>query len=102
MPSIETKTTTSSFDFDKYAGSCQWRFMVDAFGPAYVTYHVFCLAESTQNGVISLRSVESFRLYPYPALHEDCVALVASFADYVTAKGLAPLLDARQAAAAVA
>lgn len=95
----EFKTTTSTFDFEKYAHSCQWRFMVDAFQPAVVTYHVFRL-DDHGNGVAELRDIESFNLYPYAALHQDCCDLVRAFADYVTAQGLAGLLRARQEAAA--
>ena len=71
----EFKTTLSTFDFDKYAASCQWRFMAEIFEPSLVTYHVFCLYEGT-TGVVELRSIESFNLYPYAALHDDCCALV--------------------------
>jgi hypothetical protein len=91
----EFKTTLSTFDFDKYAHSCQWRFMADAFEPKKITYHVFCLDEAT-NGVIGLKGIESFNLYPYQHLHADCERLVAEFADYVTARGLADVLDRRQ------
>lgn len=94
----EFKTTLSTFDFDKYAQSVQWRYMADAFQPARITYRVFCLSEAT-NGVIELRSIESFNLYPYAGLHEDCAGLVREFCDYVTAKGLDGYLRARQAAA---
>lgn len=94
----EFKTTLSSFDFDKYAQGCQWRFMADAFQPVRITYHVFLLSEGT-NGVIDLRGIETFRLYPYAELPKDCADLVQAFADYVTAKGLADVLNARQAAA---
>ena len=91
----EFKTTLSTFDFDKYANSCQWRFMADIFQPSSITYHVFCLSEAT-NGVISLRGIETFTLYPYEKMRADCEALVWDFVAYVTAKGLAPLLDERQ------
>jgi hypothetical protein len=96
---IETKTTLGYFDFDKYADSYQWRFMADIFEPSKITYHVFCLDESEQNGVISLRGIESFDLYPYAACHTDCLHLVRDFETYVTEKGLVALLDARQQAA---
>jgi hypothetical protein len=97
---IETKTTCSSFDFDKYAASCQWRFMLDIFGGAQrCTYHVFCLDEH-ENGVVALKSVETFDLYPYAAMHDDCDALVREFEAFVAVKGLTALLDARQQAAA--
>lgn len=91
----EFKTTLSTFDFDKYAQGCQWRFMADAFQPARITYHVFSLSEAT-NGVIELRGIETFRLYPYANLRKDCETLVREFADYVTAKGLADVLEQRQ------
>jgi len=95
----EFKTTLSTFDFEKYARSYQWRFMADAFAPSVVTYHVFCLYEAP-NGVIELRSIESFNLYLYAGLHLDCAELVREFASYVTAKGLDGYLRQRQAEAA--
>lgn len=97
----EFKTTTSTFDFDKYAKSCQWRFMADIFEPSSITYHVFCLADSP-NGVIAVRSIETFNLYPYPALHADCCALLGQFVDYVERKGLGDLLRQRQLTAEAA
>lgn len=98
---IEHKTTLSTFDFEKYASSYQWRFMADIFQPVRITYHIFCLAEAT-NGVISLRGIETFHLYPYAALHADCCDLLRRFCDYVRAKGLDGLLRERQAASEAA
>jgi len=95
----EFKTTTSSFNFEKYAESCQWRYMVDAFEPAMVTYHVFEL-DDHENGAVFLRNINTFNLFPYAELHRDCETLLWEFVDYVTARGLAPLLRARQEAAA--
>jgi hypothetical protein len=95
----EFKTTGSTFDFDKYAASCQWKFMADIFDPATITYHVFPL-DDHGNGVVEVKTPESFRLYPYAALHQDCCTLLASFVGYVTAKGLDTLLNARQQEAA--
>lgn len=97
----EFKTTSSTFDFDKYAASCQWRFYLDIFEAAVVTYHVFIL-DDHGNGVVTLKSIESFNLYPYPALHQDCVDLLAQFVAYVRAKGLDPLLLDRQRVAEAA
>ena len=96
---IETKTTLSTFSFDKYAQSCQWRFMADLFQVPRVTYHVFCLAED-QVGVVSLRGIETFTLYSYANLRRDCEDLVRRFTDYVTVKGLDGFLNERQAARA--
>jgi hypothetical protein len=95
----EFKTTGSTFSFDKYADSCQWRFMTDIFEPRQVTYHVFLL-DDHENGVAELRGIESFNLYPYAELHQDCCDLLGRFVDYVTVKGLDGLLDDRQKAAA--
>jgi hypothetical protein len=95
----EFKTTSGTFDFDKYAASCQWRFMVDIFEPLQVTYHVFRL-DDHDNGVAELRGIETFNLFPYAGLHEDCCDLLWRFTDYVTAKGLDGLLRDRQKAAA--
>lgn len=96
---VEFKTTLSTFDVDKYAESSQWRFMADAMQPLDVTYHVFCLAEAT-NGVIDLKSIETVRFYPYPALHQDCADLVDRFRCYVEAKGLTGVLRTRYEGAA--
>ena len=95
----EFKTTGSTFSFDKYADSCQWRFMTDIFEPRQVTYHVFLL-DDHENGVAELRGIESFNLYPYAELHQDCCDLLGRFVDYVTVKGLDGLLQDRQTAAA--
>lgn len=96
----EFKTTLSTFDFDKYAASCQWRFMAEIFQPTLITYRVFCLSES--DGVTDLRSIETFNLYPYAELHRDCCALVEQFKGFVMAKGLDGLLIERQRLAEVA
>lgn len=91
----EHKTTCSTFSFEKYADSFQWRLMADAFEPLQVSYYVFCL-DDHENGVITVKSVETFNLYPYAQLHEDCAELVDQFRAYVTAKGLDTLLRQRQ------
>ncbi len=96
---IEHKTTSSTFNFEKYADSCQWRFMVDIFEPLLVTYHVFCL-DDHGNGVAEVKSIETFNLFPYAALHQDCCELLDRFVNYVTARGLDGLLRQRQSEAA--
>jgi hypothetical protein len=95
---IEHKTTLGTFDFDKYAASYQWRFMVDIFQPVSVTYHVF-LVEETAPCHVGLRGIESFTLYPYAGLHEDCADLVRRFAAYARLRGVDGLLRERQQAA---
>lgn len=95
---FEHKTTGSTFNFEKYADSCQWRFMLDIFEAALVTYHVFLL-DDHGNGVVEVRGIETFNLFPYADLHQDCEDLLQRFVSYVTAKGLDGVLRARQAAA---
>ena len=95
----EFKTTLSTFDFDKYAASCQWRFMLDIFEALRVTYHVFLLNDHG-DGVVELRGIESFHLYPYARLHDDCCDLLDRFVAYVTARGLDDVLRQRQLEAA--
>src|SRR5262249_41104143 len=90
----EFKTTTSSFNFEKYAASCQWRFMVDAFEPLLVTYHVFEL-DDHGNGVVELKDIHSFNLFPYAELQQDCLAILDPFCDYVRMKCLDGLLRER-------
>lgn len=91
----EFKTTLHSFDIEKYLASYQWRFMVDIFEPALVTYHVFLLSEAP-NGVVSLRGIESFNVFPYAELHGDCCALLDDFVHYARSRGLEPYLQQRQ------
>jgi hypothetical protein len=94
----EFKTTCSTFNFEKYAESCQWRFMVDAFEPSFVTYHVFCL-DDHGNGVAELKDIHTFNFFPYAELHQDCCDLLRDFVDYVTRRGLDGVLRERQAVA---
>ena len=91
---IEHKTT-SAFDADKYLESSQWRFYADLFDVSTVTYHVFVLNDHG-NGVLEIRSIETLSLYPYPALHDDCAALVRDCQAYVRLRGLEALLRRRQ------
>lgn len=94
---IENKTRWSGFDFDSYFDSCQWKFYLDVFEADMLTYNVFCLSENTA-GQIKLGSIETFNLFPYPRLHEDCAEQLSKFVDYVHSRGLEPHLQERRAA----
>jgi len=85
----ENKTTTSSFDFDKYAQSCQWRFMADMFGASAVQYNVFCITESGD----TLKSIEQFTLYPYADMESDLFQLVSEFVSFVQGRRLEEFLQ---------
>lgn len=97
----EWKTTTSTFDIEKYLASCQWRYELDLFEASQLTYHVFVL-DDHENGVAELRDIHSFNVFRYPELHQDCCELLGQFVSYVTAKGLDALLRERQRAAEAA
>lgn len=92
----EIKATTKYFNFDKYADSCQWRFLLDIFGAHSLEYHVFELTDDVEG--IELRRIETLKLYPYPALSQDCMNLLDDFVGYVKARGLYQLLEERQLA----
>lgn len=92
----EFKTTLSTFNLEKYADSCQWRFMADIFQPSIITYRVFCLDQEDGIDSIGIKSIECFNLFPYAQLHQDCCDLLGEFVDYVTRKGLDGLLRERQ------
>jgi hypothetical protein len=91
----EFKNTTSTFDFDKYERSMQWRYYLDVFDLDVVTYQVFELSESS-SGVLDLRNVHEFNLYAYPQLHADCESVLRDFQAYVRRRGLEHVLLERQ------
>lgn len=106
---IETKTTTGSFDIDKYLDSAQWRVMADIFQPVSVTYRVWLLREPCDGEQVVLNWVttataepyrvkgcEVFRVYPYPALGREVADLVGAFRAYVAQRGLEGELRAQQ------
>ena len=90
----EFKTTDATFHFEKYADSYQWRFMADIFEPRVITYHVFQVNDHG-NGVVDVTGINSFHVYPYAALHEDCDALLRQFVTYVTARSVDGVLRER-------
>lgn len=91
---VETKTTLSNFDFEKYAASAQWRLMADIFEPKIITYRVALLDEDGSR--YRVKELAEFNLFPYAELHGDCVALVEQFRAFVVARGLDAALRERQ------
>src|SRR5690606_41888327 len=55
------------------------------FQPESISYHVFLLEEHPDLS-LTIRGIESFNLFPYPGLHQDCCALLAQFKAYVVGK----------------
>lgn len=93
----EHKTRWDTYEPDRYATSCQWRFYLDVFEALAATYVVFLLSEY-KDGDIGLRGIETLPLYPYPALHAECEELVRGFVEYAVARGLESYLQPRIAA----
>lgn len=97
---FDWKTTQSPFDAEKYLESYQWRYTLNILPAQEFVYQVFLLNDHG-NGVVEVRGVETVRVFPYPALTADCLALLNAFSEYVSLKGLEGLLSARQVAAGV-
>lgn len=89
---IENKTKWSAFDFDVYQKSHQWRWYAVVFDAASVTYNVFLLHKD-RKGEFVLNGIETFTLYPYPEIENDCVKLLTEFVDYVKLRGLEEYLQ---------
>jgi len=90
----EFKTTTGSFDADKYLASYQWRVMGLVFEPSAIVYHVAEVTDSP-TGVVTLRNTHELTVYPYPAMRQDVRALLAEFGEYVRLRGLDQFLAGR-------
>lgn len=91
--------TTSQFAIDKYLDSIQWRIYALLFETVAITYRV-ATVDDHGNGVVELKSLDAFTVYPYTGLQADCADLIDRFVAYVTAKGLDGFFRARQEAAA--
>ena len=92
----ENKTTLKAFNFGKYNGSVQWRFMLDMFNLPRIEYNIFCMKES-RDGTVRMDAVHTFPLFSYPDMHTECVSLVREFVAYVHSKeGLPALLEERE------
>jgi hypothetical protein len=85
------KVTSAGFDVDKYAASCQWRFYLLLTGCLKFTYRVFEVSDSVP---IKVFRHHSLPLYPYPAMHDDCAALLGDFLTW--ARFNAPAIEAAE------
>lgn len=82
----DIKTTDSSFDYDRYADSYQWRYYLwlgQSFGLDTFCYDVFQWREKGQ----ALR-LNTITLYRYPELESDCMKLLTAFVDYLETRNL--------------
>ncbi len=83
---IENKTCWGMFDFERYFGSCQWKFYLDIFEAERVFYNVFCLSDKKDG--IELRNIEQFSFNAYPDLMDDLNELIKDLVEFIHAKNL--------------
>ena len=83
---IENKTCWGMFDFERYFGSCQWKFYLDIFEAERVFYNVFCLSDKKDG--IELRNIEQFSFNAYPDLNDDLNELMKDLVEFIHAKNL--------------
>lgn len=89
------KTTSSTFDAEKYLNTWQWRFYLDIFEADTFRWNVFQMraGEPQEYVVTNLHPLETCR---YPALQADCERHLRDFLDLVD--GHIPEYAAQQAA----
>lgn len=80
---IDDHKTTARFDPDRYLTGYQWRLYLDIFGASVFRWNVFEMAEQDQPGHYEIFALHPLEQHRYPALHEDCSALVTRFARFV-------------------
>ena len=79
----EVKTNWSSFSFDKYAGSWQWRSYSYIFGVERVQYQVFELRADKDGVVSTLRDSHVFNCSPEPDNEAQIKSLLCEFAYFI-------------------
>lgn len=106
---VKEHKTSTYFDIEKYLPSVQWKFMAAMFDAPVVTYHVFVM-DFDETEVLApsiglpgfqtfatatVKSIESFNVYPYAGMRLELEALVAHFLEFVGSRGLVPALVER-------
>jgi len=78
----ENKTTFSTFSFDRYYDSMQWRYYLDMMDGERMYYNIFCMKEPLEDSrLVTLRSIERFYFKPYPSLADD---IKSNLSDFIT------------------
>lgn len=80
---IEDHKTTARFDPDRFMSGYQWKLYLDIFGATAFRWNVFELIELDAPGFYEVREQHTLEQYRYPALQDDCQALVSRFARFV-------------------
>lgn len=80
---IDDHKTTSRFDPERYMAGCQWKLYLDIFGADAFRWNVFEIGEQDEPGHYEVFAQHTLEQCRYPALHNDCQALVNRFARFV-------------------
>lgn len=83
---IDDHKTTGRFDPDRYLSGFQWRLYLDIFSAKHFRWNVFEMTEVASADELlayEIRAAHRLEQFAYPALHEDCLALVTRFARFV-------------------
>ena len=81
----EFKTLWTPFKhevIDRYTGSVQWQYYLDAFEALYLQYIVFNLQKKKKDGTIRLDGVYPIQCYAHPTIHQNCVSHLRDFLSY--------------------
>jgi hypothetical protein len=95
---VEAKFTLSDYDPNKYIHSMQWRSYAAIFGLSGLTYVVFCCALDDDTNEVTIKGVNTLKLYPYANLEADVVEKLGHLVEYVKARRLEGYLQPREAA----
>lgn len=80
----EYKTTYSSFNYDQYAESMQWRAYCHIFGVEKIKYHVWTLSEPKGDGeIIKVKDYNSMTMYSNSSTQFEFLSMVEKAVDLI-------------------
>jgi len=80
---IDDHKTTARFDADRYLSGYQWRLYLDIFGADCFRWNVFEIALNEDEDCYDVHGSHRLEQYRYPALTDDCQALVDRFVRFM-------------------
>ncbi|MRS02112.1 hypothetical protein EG832_02595 [bacterium] len=81
----ELKSCWSTFDYEGYAGSCQWKFYSDIFEALRVDYIVAVLKNERP---VRLSELHTFSMYPYTGMQAELIEVLSDMAAWIEFRGL--------------
>lgn len=82
----EHKTTWSSFDYDRYCNSYQWKLYLNMFEAEKLNYKTFQMYDGA-NGIV-LKGIREFSFEPYLKMENDIYNILNEFVNWINAKDL--------------